>query len=69
MTKFNRKHYELLAEVLKDRINEIQKKHKTSETIGAMKEINKIADTLSNLFKEDNKKFDPEKFKKAVYGG
>jgi hypothetical protein len=34
-----------------------------------MKEIDKVADTLSNLFKEDNKKFDPEKFKKEVYGG
>jgi len=69
MTKFSKKHYKLLAEVLKKRVEEIRGMHMTSENIGAMKEVHKIFDTLSNLFKADNKKFDPEKFKKEVCGG
>jgi len=68
MVKFSARHHKALAEILKNRIEELQKRHKTSETIGALKEISEIIDVLSSLFKEDNERFNPEKFKKAIYG-
>ena len=69
MAKYSKKDYELVAKILGEAIIDANKKRDPSMAAVILNSLMQVRNTFLYAFKEDNPKFDVDKFKTKSLGG